>query len=501
MPGWSQHRLTTVSNHDWLPRFVANVIIGTLFVALITAVSYSTHANSGIPGFLDLLVVVTLSLVGGFAESAVVSVVAVGCLDYFLIPPVLEWQITDPVDAVGLVAFLATSLVITRLASNAKRQAETAERKRKEAARLYDAASRLLSLEPAMAAGKPSLQVFCDVFGFRAACLYDGSTKNLLQAGESLKNLSEQTLQAYDCERDHRDPSHSLDIRCLHVAGKLAGAIGFEGPLDDEYTIGSLSLMAASALERERSYRESAAASAAAESETLRSAILDALAHEFKTPLGAILVAAGGLRESGGLRPDQLEMAELIENESSRLGRLAARLLRMARLDRDEVRPNMEVTDLRALISQLGREYEAHVNEHSVVLSLSRERAEVMSDPELLSLALAQLLDNAVKYSPPGTDINIAVCQKDGFAEILITSHGKSIRSEYRERIFDRFYRGPDAEQNVTSGTGLGLYVARKIARAHSGSLVLDGDSVPDDQTTTFRMTLPIVFHESDDAC
>ncbi len=481
-------------------RFSANVFIGTLLVAAITVASYAAHVNTGIPAFLYLLAVVSLSLVGGFAEAAVVSVVAVGCIDYFFIPPVLEWQITDPVDTVGLFTFWATSLVITRLASNAKKQAETAEKKRREVALLYDAASQLLLLEPEMAAGTRSLRVFREVFGLRAACLYDGLTENQLLEGQSLHNLSEQTRNAYLSERDYRDPDRHLDIRCLHVAGKLTGAIGFEGSLDDEYTMGSLSLMAATALERTHSFRQSARASAAAESETLRSAILDALAHEFKTPLGAILAAAGGLRESGGLRPDQLEMTELIESESSRLGRLAARLLRMARLDRDEVRPNMEVTDLRALVSRLGKEYETHFNEHEITLRVGREPAEVMSDPELLHLALAQILDNAVKYSLPGTSINVELRRNNGLADILITSNGNSIRPEYRERIFDRFYRVPDAERNVSSGTGLGLYVARKIVRAHSGSLVLDPPRLPNDHTTTFRMTLPIVHRESDHA-
>ena len=98
-------------------------MIGALLVALITAGSYAAHLDTGIPAFLYLLAVVSLSLVGGFAEAAVVSVLAVGCLDYFFIPPVLEWQITNPVDSVGLFTFWATSLVITRLASNAKRQA------------------------------------------------------------------------------------------------------------------------------------------------------------------------------------------------------------------------------------------------------------------------------------------------------------------------------------------------------------------------------------------
>jgi two-component system sensor histidine kinase KdpD len=481
-------------------RFAGDVIAGTVVVALVTAVAYHARLNLGIPAFLYLLVVVILSLLSGFAEAAVVSVVAVGCLDYFLIPPVMEWQITDPVDAVGLFTFWATSLVITRLASNAKRQAETAERKRKEAALLYEAASRLLSLEPEMAAGAESLRIFREVFGPSAACLYDGINKNLLQEGESRHDLGEQTRHAFRTGRDHRDPNRSLDIRCLRVAGKLTGAIGFEGLLDDEYTTGSLSLMSATALERARSFRESAEASAAAESEILRSAILDALAHEFKTPLGAILAAAGALRESGGLKPDQLEMTELIESESSRLGSLAARLLRMARLDKDEVSPNMEVTDLHALVSRLGKEYQSQVNDHPVTLSLSLEPAKVMSDPELLNLALAQLLDNAVKYSPPGTGINVELFRNNGSADILITSQGESIRPEFREKIFERFYRGQEAMESVATGTGLGLYVARKIIRAHSGSLVLDGEQPPEHHGTTFRMTLPIVHQEPSDA-
>ena len=89
---------------------------------------------------------------------------------------------------------------------------------------------------------------------------------------------------------------------------------------------------------------------------------------------------------------------------------------------------------------------------------------------------------------------------KDGCADILVTNHGESIGPEYQERIFDRFYRAPAAVHTVTSGTGLGLYVARKIVRAHSGSLVLDPGDARDGHTTTFRMSLPIVHDETDDA-
>ena len=213
-----------------------------------------------------------------------------------------------------------------------------------------------------------------------------------------------------------------------------------------------------------------------------------------------MLAAAGGLRLSGSLRPDQVEMTELIESECSRLGRLTTRLLLMARLDKDEVRPNMEAIDLRVLVSRLAKEYVSQFSDHSITVSVTAEPAEVMSDPELLNLALAQLLDNAIKYSSPGTCVNVELCRNNGFADVFVTNLGEPIRPEYREKIFDRFFRGPTEEDNVPSGTGLGLYVARKIVRAHSGSLTLDWDHAQGDRKTTFRMRLPMIHRGSGDA-
>ena len=480
-------------------RTTAQTIAGTLAVGLITAVCYRAQLSSGIPAFLFLLVVVTQSVFGGFLPAAVVSVVAVGCVDYFFIPPVLEWQITDPIDAVGLLTYWVTSLVISRLASNAQREAEKAEKKRRETALLYGAASQLLSLEPEVAGGTQSLRVFREVFDLRAVCLYDGATSTLLTEGEPRYRLAEMTARAYADSLDNRDLSDDLNIRCLRVAGALKGAIGFESKLDVEFPVDALSLLAATTLERAHSFRDSATAAAVAQAEILRSALLDALAHEFKTPLAAIMAAAGGLRINGRLGPDQIELAELIESESSRLGHLTTRLLKIARLDRDEVKPNMEVTDLSRLIRRLAKEYQAHDSERKVTVSAPKEPAEVMSDPELINLAVAQLLDNAVKYSPLTTPVDIELSRNNRVVDIFVTSRGEPIRSQDQEQIFERFYRTPDAVEGVSSGTGLGLYVARKIVLAHSGTLALDRDHSPPEHVT-FRMSLPAIRRESENA-
>ena len=107
-------------------------------------------------------------------------------------------------------------------------------------------------------------------------------------------------------------------------------------------------------IQRAHSFKAASEAAAAAQVEVLRSAILDAFAHQFKTPLAAILTAAGGLRETGPLVPGQHDMVETIEAQAAGLGRLTTRLLRMARLDRDEIQPRMQVTDLASVISHPG---------------------------------------------------------------------------------------------------------------------------------------------------
>jgi two-component system sensor histidine kinase KdpD len=464
---------------------------GSAAVALITAFCFYTHLNYLVPSFLYLLVVVFQSLSAGFASAAIVSVFAAVCLDYFFIPPVLEWDINDPEDALALVTYLVTSLVITHLASSGRLQARMAEAKRKEVALLYETASRLLLLEPANAFSGRALSIFRDGFGLDAACLYDATTASLHTEGRSGYGLAEETRNTYIRGQDYRSAGGRLHVHCLYKEGRPAGAIGFEGHFDDEAPLKPLFALAAIAFERDLAFRAASKAAADTQAEMLRSAILDAFAHEFKTPQAIIMAAAGSLREAGGLLAEQLEMADVIENEIFRLNRLTTRLLRMARLDRAEVRPTMEVTSLGTMVAHLIGQYRGQSADRPISIKLRGDPARVAADPELMNLALIQLLDNACKYSKPGSEVSVELDRHEGFAEVMVTNDGCTIREEESQRVFERFYRGVATEQS-SSGAGLGLYVARKIARAHGGDLDLyrkpDGN-----ETTTFRMTLPIV--------
>jgi two-component system sensor histidine kinase KdpD len=318
--------------------------------------------------------------------------------------------------------------------------------------------------------------------------LFDGNAGKLEIAGSPGQGLVEKTRNAYELGRDSKDQPSPIWIQCLQVAGRRVGAIGFQGLSDSASIAAPLAMLAGAALERAESFQAASAAAAASRVESLRSAILDAFAHQFKTPLAAILTVAGGIRETHGLTPQQLEMIEMIEGETVRLGKLASRLLVTARLDRDEVQPRLEPTNLTDLITRLVDQCDT--NAHQVSLDLGPAPIEVASDQELLILALAQLLDNAFKYSLPKSAVQIRLESQDGVASVRVSNQGSPVAPAERERIFERFYRGAAASR-LAPGAGLGLYVGRKIAHAHAGCLELE-EYEPDTLETTFSLKLPI---------
>ena len=250
-----------------------------------------------------------------------------------------------------------------------------------------------------------------------------------------------------------------------------------------------MAALAATGLERGRTVREASRASAEAQSETLRAAILDALAHEFKTPLASILTAAGGLRETGPLSPPQSELAEIVESEAMRLSNLSSHLLRVARLDRQEIKSRLEPANLVEIVTAVVARYSRQASDRQITVHWEDVPEEVPIDVELYQLAVSQLLDNACRYSPPGSTVKVESRVRNGFLSLTVWNGGRPIPIEERRKVFDRFYRGREA-QRVTSGTGLGLYVARKIALAHGGGL--EFDPLESKDGVAFRFSVPV---------
>lgn len=463
-------------------------LAGSIVTGLLTLICYRLGFDFKVAAPVYLLIVVLQSLTGDFRSTALISVLAVGCLDYFFVEPIFTFNVMEPSDAFALLSFLITALVITQLVSRLRAKIGVTKAQKENLDRLYQLSQALLSLEPE-AAGEKLLEPFHRLFGVTAISVFDAQTGEARIAGGSRNQLAEKTREAYIAGRDSYDDGGGVSVRCLQLGGNIKGAIGFESLRDPEETVGPLAALMSAHVQKTLAFRTASAASAAAQSEVYRSAILDALAHEFKTPLATILAAAGGIREAGSLGPEQSEMADTVESEAERLGRLTSRLLRLARLDREEVKPRIELIDVNAMVRRVADQYFRQWPDRRISVVNRGEATEEPADPELLRLALSQLLDNACKYSPPDATIRVALDHdQDGFA-VEVSNTGSVIPGPEQRLIFERFYRGAETKER-TAGTGLGLYVARKIALAHGGSLYL----VPEEGTSrevTFRLKIP----------
>jgi len=470
--------------------------LGALGVALITWAGFRLQVGFAAASLCYLLLIVLESLAGDFLACCIVSLVALASLDYFFTSPILSFRVAGPINILALSCFLATALVITRLVSKVRDKAELSYAQHQKTQQLYEVAQHLLAADP-RETGAHFLEPFRGAFGVRAACLFDAESSELHVAGFSQYDLQERTRDAFMRGQGDDDGDCGIFVRCIRIAGRTTGAVGFEGLEDASLTAGPLTALAAALLERSHAARNANQAAAAAQAESYRSVILDALAHEFKTPLSTILAAAGALREAATLGTEHLEMAETVEAEAARLGRLTTRLIRTARLEQEEIRPWMELTHFSSVVADAVSQCSKLSGDHRINVLERCHSTDVLADPDLLRLAISQLLDNACKYSAPGSDIDLIISKHDGRISLRVLSTGTPIQSSESAHIFNRFYRGVDARR-TTAGTGLGLYVARKIAIAHGGDLELDSESSAEERVA-FRMTLPIPESEIDD--
>jgi two-component system sensor histidine kinase KdpD len=215
---------------------------------------------------------------------------------------------------------------------------------------------------------------------------------------------------------------------------------------------------------------------------------MDALAHEFKTPLTAVQTASSGLLELGGLTETQRDLVTLIDGEAVRLNKLCTQLLKAAKLETRQV--GLETTDVKVLdlVREVLAGYPVETGRNSIQVSVEDPLLTVRADRELLAMILAQYIDNARKYSTAGTPISIAARASHNDVLISVHNFGPAIRIEDRERIFERFYRSPELREAI-SGTGIGLSVVRKAAEAHHGHVWVISDGAAG---TTFFLSLPL---------
>lgn len=483
--------ITERSDSAWIDswpryRFLAQCLAVCVALALLTFGGTALRVNLTAISFLDLLLVLMVAMLCGFWQATFASLLAVACLDYFFIPPLFRFNITDPQDWVSLGAFEFAAIIVSRLSAKELRNASEAAIHRKGMEQLYELSRNSLLLDLHQAPG-PQLAVLIQrIFEASAVSMYDTILGRQDEIGGWEAGEAELAQECYLRDAAHNDPKTQTWQRILRTSDRSVGALALRGNLSP-LVVDALASLAAIAMDRHQSVENEDRAEKAKQSEQLRTAVLDALAHEFKTPLTAIQVASDGLLELGGLGDSQRELASLIEHEADRLNELCTRLLRTARLEAKDVGLQTRNVNVQDLILTVLANRAAGEERDRMNVQVSDSALTVCVDRELLAMILDQYVDNARKYSKPGSPIDIGV--QECRTEVLISVHniGSTICMEDRERIFERFYRSPDSRDTI-SGTGIGLSIVRKAAEAHQGHVWVVSD---EKEGTTFFLSLP----------
>lgn len=467
-------------------RAFAQCLAAGAVLGILTYGGFVLQTNLLTIGLLFLLVVVATAALFGFWQATAASLLAVLFLDYFFEPPVFSLEVANSGIFVALVTFEVTALAISRLHGREMRVAREAAIQRSGLEQLYELSRSTLLLDLRQHPG-PQLAVLIQrIVSAHAVALFDARLGRQDRTGEWASGEEGNAKECYVRGVEQNDSQTQTAERILRVGGYAVGALVVRGKLRP-LVVDALTSLAALAIDRHQSFENEDRAESAKRSEQLRAAVMDALAHEFKTPLTAVHTASSGLLEMGDLTDSQTDLVTLIDEEVLRLNELCTRMLQTAKLDPKQVDLDTDEVNVRELVSEVLAGGQVEDARGRIGIAIDDPSLTVRVDRKLLGLALTQYVDNAQKYSAPGTRIEIAA--RKSHAQVLLSVHnfGSSIRLEDRERIFDRFYRSPDTK-NAVSGTGIGLSVVKKAAEAHHGHVWVISDET---EGTTFFLSLP----------
>lgn len=443
-----------------------------------------THTTVALSYLVTILLIATE---WGLAEATVTAVAASLVFNLYFLPPVGQLTIADPENWITFIAFLFTAVVVSQLSGRSRLRTVDAVSRQRDLERLYALSRGLLLADDTMSAPTGIARQVAEAFELPGVALYDHHTGTISRAGgldlpaieTKLRDVARQAIAL-------REPS-GLIVTAIRLGGAPIGSLAIMGGSLSDTVLQSIANLVAIGLERAREREAAASVEAARRSGELRAAILDAVAHEFKTPLTSIRAAVSGLA-SGATAPAATaataELVTIIDEESNRLQRLVTDAVQMLRIEAGDFRLRVDRHRLAALVTDTIAEKGPHVGQHSVVNRVSGDVI-VVADAGLLRLALRQLLDNALKYSPPTSTIEIEAFGPSPI-EMVVRNSGPAIPEHEQSRIFERFFRGAQARH--VPGTGIGLAIVRQIAQAHGGTLTVSSGA----DTTEFRLVLPL---------
>ena len=450
-------------------RYAITVVIVGVLVAFYTRL---VHVNPTTVALSFLLVVLIVSANWGLTVAVFMSFVAALAFNFFFLPPIGTFTIADTQNWVALLAFLFTAVVASNLSERVRREAREADQRRREVERLYSFSQQLLVSENVVELLNVIPFHVAGAFAARAAAIYVIDRDRVYRSAGSDREITKDELKIaaarseliLDSERGISVAPIRMGVRTLGVLALAASGISGE-------TLEAMASLIAVAIERAGAVEKLTRTEAARESERLRSALLDSVTHEFRTPLTSIKASVTSLLSEAQLAPEQRqELLTVIDEESDRLNRLVGEAVEMAQLDANEVRLELRPNSIRELIETAIEESQAVVEQNPIEVRIPDDLPAAMMDAAWITKVLRHLLENAVKYSAPGSPIFVSSEVKGDRLITNVADRGSGIDDLERSLIFDKFYRGQSQRYRV-QGTGMGLAIVKAIVEAHGGRI------------------------------
>jgi two-component system sensor histidine kinase KdpD len=485
---------------------VLHWLVVTLVAALTVFLLVRMGANSTTAAMVFLVLVVWSATQAGIALSLFIAILCALCFDYFFLLPYGTLRLASAQEWVALISFVASCVVVGRVAEMARRQTQQAEQRREDVERLYALSQEMMLHEDAAGLIRDLPRLIDRIFALEGVVLYVRDQDQFYSSSDGLPMSMQANLRSMTMGLHPTlvGPGGGITAMALTLGLRPVGALGWQPARLSREVATAVSAQVAIALTRATAIEASARMEAAREGERLRTALIDSLTHELRTPLTSIRAAATTLLQGEGLdEASRLDLTMIVDEEASRLSALIGEAVEMAEIDANVVQVHLVPQHPRALLDQALEESRAALAGHRVLIAAEEQDKTgepgnldkpaldkpVWFDPHLLSRVLRHLLENAARYTPPGGRITLRSRRANGRLEFSVDDSGPGIDPLDLPLIFEKFYRGKKSSA-AGKGTGMGLAIARAILAVHGGGIEAVS---PPGQGASFRFWVPLV--------
>src|ERR1700736_3498536 len=478
-----------------MQRFLGGRIVGlTASVAIVVVVTYIyyrvLHVNHTTVALSFLLAILAVSAVWGMAVSVIMSILAMLSLNYFFLPPIGMFTIADPQNWVALVVFLLVSITGSQLSSRIRMEADEAHDRRREVERLYRFSRKLLGEGNVIQLMNAIPDYLVESFEAGAAELFLPQKDKFYRSGFGASHLREEKMKAaFLSDEISMEPQQGQYFIPVRLGVRPIASLGVSGSQLSRQSVEAVSTLVAIAIERARAVEQLGQTEAERQGERLKSALLDSITHDFRTPLTSMKAAVSSLLTSHNPNSEQSrELLTVIDEECDRLNHLVEEAAEMAKLEAGELELDLAPTPVDEIIQRALAHCKGALAGRQIDVRVSPNLPPVRADAERAKEALVQLIDNANLYSPKDQPITITAELTGDAVTTSVADRGPGIDDFEQTMIFDKFYRGKD-HRYLVRGTGMGLPIAKAIITAQNGNINVTSQL---GRGSVFSFTLPV---------